>query len=713
MLFNKLYATFFLYLTSAIALLANLPELSSINPIEFDEVSQKLVASNEATFDFKDIRLKADVITYYKNYNLLNARGGINFVSNNHRLLSDDFALDVESKTFSINNIKYGAWPYYITAKSGGGNDESINFNQGIFYYGDPHPLSPNLKAETVTIVNKEDDKEIIFKDAFLRIGNVPIFYLPKIKYDLDNDPYLVDTRIGYEGEYGAYLQTVSLFPINDWLRIGLNLDFYSDRGLLYGPAIQYHKAGKNSWISGAISTGYIKDKGITGVDIANQPIDKKRDFLLAQHKQIHDNKLFITFQTNNLSDSEVTRDFKEAIYTDNQFPLNFFETAHITNNFGLSTFAHFENDDFSKTRERLPEVSFHFFPNSIFGSSLFHSANITYSQIKEASIDSSVFNNLSALKYTVLDINYGIYDSYNYKKWLKISPKVEYRGFQYSTNLSSNDSSLDPFNQHYEFVLYGLDISSQYQAVYPTSNQLWKIQGLRHIFEPSIGITRIHSLDSNALNAYTSNELSPSFLFSRPSTSLIDYRNLDQINELFLTRLSLNNYFQTKRDSYGSRSIMELNLIADFYHRYENRNTNDTVSEKNALWFEFKMNPAPWLKFEMASRLKSQSFNLVENYARLVLKSSLFWELALSTYYKENLADQISIDYLYKINDNTHFTSILWADLKNDTIPRFKLGIDKISNTNWITSYSINYRKDQRRGEDLSFDIGLELIAY
>ena len=122
MLLNKLYAIFLLYLSSVISLLANLPELSSINPIEFDEVAQKLVASNEATFDFKNIRLKADVITYYKNYNLLNARGGINFVSNNHRLLSDDFALDVQSNTFSINNIKYGTWPYYISAKSGGGN---------------------------------------------------------------------------------------------------------------------------------------------------------------------------------------------------------------------------------------------------------------------------------------------------------------------------------------------------------------------------------------------------------------------------------------------------------------------------------------------------------------------------------------------------------------------------------------------------------------
>ena len=448
-------------------------------------------------------------------------------------------------------------------------------------------------------------------------------------------------------------------------------------------------------------------------MDIANKPIEEARDFLLAQHKQIYDNKLFITFQTNDLSDSEVTRDFKESIYSQNQFPLNFFESAFISKNYGINAFAHFENDDFSKTRERLPEVSFHYFPNPIFRSSLFHFANINYSKSVEASINPSIFSQISALEYTVLDLNYGVYDNYSYKKWLKISPKAEYRGFQYSTNLSANDSSLDPFNQHYDFVLYGLDISSQYQAIYPTSNNLWKIKGLRHIFEPSLGITRIQSLDSNTLNAYTSNESNPSFLFSRPSTSLLDYRNLEQINELFLTRFSLNNTFQTKRDLYGSRNIMELNLIADFYHRYKNRNPNDTVSEKNALWLEFKVNPAPWLKFEIASRLKSQSLNLVENYTRLVLKSSLFWELALNTYFKENFADQISFDYLYKLNNNTHFTTFLWADLKNDTIPRFKLGIDKIYNTNWRTSYSINYRKDQRRGEDLSFDIGLELIGY
>ena len=709
----KLHAILFLYFTSLIVLQANLPELSSINPIEFDEVSQKLVARNEATFEFKNIRLKADTITYYKNYNLLNARGGINFVLNNHRLLSNDFALDVESETFSINNIKYGVWPYIITAKSGGGNEEKIKLNQGVFYYGDSHPLSPNLKAQTVSIVNTEQDKEVIFNNALLRIGEVPVFYLPKIKYDLENNPYIVETGVGHEGDYGTYFKTLTLFPIRDWLRVGLNLDYYSKRGVLYGPALQYHKKEENFWISGAVSSGNISDEGETGLDIANQPIGKKRDFFLAKHKQIHGDQLFLTLQTNDLSDSEVTRDFKEALYNKNQFPLNFFETTYITNYFGIGAFIHFENDNFSKTRERLPEINLHYFPNTIFDSSLYHYGNISYSHIKEATLDSSLFNTHDVLKYTVLDLNYGISDNYSFKNWLKISPKIEYRGIKYSKNLASNDPALDTFDQNYDFLLYGLNIQSRYQAVYPTNNKLWKVEGLRHIFIPSISINCIQSLDRTNLNAYTSNQFSHSFLFSRPSTFLIDYRNLDQINELFLTRLSLNNYFQTKRDSYGSRNIMELHLFTDFYHKYENRNPNETVSEKNALWLEFRINPAPWLKFEIASRLKSKSLNLVENYTRLVLNSSLFWELGLSSYFKDNLVDQVSVDFLYKLNNNTNLTSILWADLQNDTIPRFKLGIDKISNTNWRTSYSINYRKDERRGDDLSFDIGLQLIAY
>ena len=323
------------------------------------------------------------------------------------------------------------------------------------------------------------------------------------------------------------------------------------------------------------------------------------------------------------------------------------------------------------------------------------------------------MFQDDRLIEYSIIDANYGVSTTYTLNKWLRLSPKVEYRGFEYSNNKSTDKSLLNIYDDRYDFISFSIDISSQYEAVYPTNNRLWKIKGLRHVFEPILGFSRIKALNSNDLDSNILNKFNQSFLFSMPSTNLLDYRNLDQINEKYLTRISLNNYFQTKRATYGSRNIMELNFIADFYNKYKNKNPNDNISSSNALWIQFKMVPAPWLKFEISSRLKSKSFNLVENYTRLRLKSSLFWELGLRSYLKEGFTDQIGIDFLYKINDRTNLSSILWTDLKNSTIPRFELGIDKLTNTSWKTSYSINYRKDQRRGDDLSFDIGLQLIAY
>ena len=713
MLLNKLHAILFLYLTSAIILHGNLPELSSIDPIKFDEVTQKLVASNEAIFEFKDIRLKADQINFYKKYNLLNAEGNIHFAFNNNRLITNDFALDLKSGTFSLDQIKCGSWPYNINAKNGGGNSEEMNFYKGILYYGDPHPLTPNLKAKVVTIFNDDNRNEITFKKALLRIGNVPIFYFPKLNFDLDNNSYLVNTQFGYENELGLYAKSLYLLPLNNWLKVGFNLDFYSKRGTLIGPAIQYYNKNKHFLISGALSSGFIDDDEPPKKGISIDPTNKDRSFILAQHKQIYDNKLFLTFQSSNLSDSEVTRDFREKNYKYNQFPLNFFEVSYLNKHYGVSAYSHFENDEFSQTRERIPDINLYYLPNKVFNTSLYHHANFSYAKIHEGSINPRLFKSIDTLSYNVLGINYGLYSTYHYNNWLKISPKLEYRGFEYTRNSNYKNILTEVYDQNYNFLLYSLGFESQYQATYPTQNKLWKINGLRHIFKPSLAFTNIQSLNSPVFESFISNERNELFLFSKPSANFLDYRNLEDISELFVTRLSFDNYFQTRRKTYGSRDIMELNFIADFYSKYKNRNINDSISGQNALWLEFNLNPAPWLKFEMASRLKNKSFNLVENYQKLTLKSSLFWEFGLRSYFKETYTNQVVMDFLYKMSENTHLKTILWADLKNNNIPRYKFCIDKIVNSTWKTSYTFNYRKDNSRGDDLSLNINLELISY
>ena len=54
-----------------------LPELSSIQPLEYDEESQRLVARGDARLDFENSRIRADRITYYQNFFLADASGNV------------------------------------------------------------------------------------------------------------------------------------------------------------------------------------------------------------------------------------------------------------------------------------------------------------------------------------------------------------------------------------------------------------------------------------------------------------------------------------------------------------------------------------------------------------------------------------------------------------------------------------------------------------
>ena len=138
--------------------------------------------------------------------------------------------------------------------------------------------------------------------------------------------------------------------------------------------------------ISGALSSGFIDDDEPPKKGISIDPTNKDRSFILAQHKQIYDNKLFLTFQSSNLSDSEVTV-ISGKNYKYNQFPLNFFEVSYLNKHYGVSAYSHFENDEFSQTRERIPDINLYYLPNKVFNTSLYHHANFSYAKIHEGSI--------------------------------------------------------------------------------------------------------------------------------------------------------------------------------------------------------------------------------------------------------------------------------------------------------------------------------------
>ena len=116
MLFNARSFFILLLLSVQSPLRATLPELSSIEPIEYDEKSQRLIAKNDAQLQLDQIRVKADRITYYREYSLADAAGRVEVSTKGIRLLAERLSYDAENKEFALDNVRTGYWPYHLSA---------------------------------------------------------------------------------------------------------------------------------------------------------------------------------------------------------------------------------------------------------------------------------------------------------------------------------------------------------------------------------------------------------------------------------------------------------------------------------------------------------------------------------------------------------------------------------------------------------------------
>ena len=103
MLANARNTFLILSLTSSISLSAALPELSSLEPLEFNEDSQRLVARGDARLDFDNTRIRADRITYYQEYSLADANGNVAITREGKRLIADRLSFDANYSFISDN----------------------------------------------------------------------------------------------------------------------------------------------------------------------------------------------------------------------------------------------------------------------------------------------------------------------------------------------------------------------------------------------------------------------------------------------------------------------------------------------------------------------------------------------------------------------------------------------------------------------------------
>lgn len=700
----------FLLTSLPLALFATLPELSSIDPIEYDEAAQRLVARGDARLKVETIEVRADTITYYQEYGLADALGDAAIMREGYRMVGERVSFDANEEIFSIKAPRTGAWPLYIEGFDAGGTLEDMSLENPRVYYTDPGFLTPNIKARSLRFKEVDDRKSLQIKSATLRIGPVPFFYLPSLTYNLTESPFYFDFDAGSDGTLGTYLQTTTLIPITPALRLGANLDLYSKRGTLAGPAVQYvYDTGSQSMV-GAFSSGYIEDRGKTGTDVNGRAIGTSRGYAEWRHQHQIGERSSVVANLSYRSDSAVMRDFNEDSFKRNQRPDNFVEAVYTGDNFLLSAFTRFNPADYDLIQERLPEFRFDYLPTAIGGLGVYHSGSASYAHIREDhNIIPSPDNPTTYRAYDRFDLNYQIMRSMRLKNWLTFTPLASTRFSQYINQEAESILALNPKDSA-SLTRYalGFDLTAQAQATYATRNAIWGIEGLRHTLRPVLRYRYFGAPDHNEAVQIEHQ----AFDLKRPILDLNEIRHLDDLGETHLVRIGLENDFQTRAKGYGSRTLAALNFYQDILLEREQEKYDGTRPDTlHATWVELLIQPAPWLKFDLAARLATQGMSLEELRTRTTLISGDAWSLRLSTDLLLSDIDQFRLAYMHRLNENQSFIANTRFNADTGTFDYTSIGLHSQLGSAWELLYEITLRDDPVRESEVEFTVGLRLV--
>ena len=691
------------------ALFATLPELSSIDPIEYDEAEQRLVARGDARLKVETTEVRADTITYYQEYGLADALGDAAIMREGYRMVGERVSFDANDNIFSVQAPRTGAWPLYIEGQDAGGSIENMSLEASHIYYTDPGFLTPNIKARSLRFKEVDERKSLQIKGATFRIGPVPFFYLPSFTYYLTESPFYFDFDVGSDSTLGTYLQTTTLIPLTPALRLGANLDYYSKRGTLVGPAAQYvYDTGTHRMV-GAFSSGYIDDRGKTGTDVNGQAIDPSRSYAEWRHQHQIGERGTLLANLSYRSDSAVMRDFNESVFKRNQRPDNFVEAVYAGDNFLLSAFTRFNPSDFDRIQERLPELQFDYLPTPIGDLGVYQSGAASYARIRDDLNNVPSLDGTTYRAYERFDLSYQLLRPVPLNNWLSFTPLAAARLSHYINQETKSILAVNPKDStSLSRYALGFDLAAQAQATYATRNAIWEIEGLRHTLRP---VLKYRYLSSPADNDAIQIERQ-AFDLNRPILDLNELRQIDAVGDAHLVRIGLENEFQTRAEGYGSRSLAALNFYQDILLEREQVKYDGTQPNTlHATWVELLIQPAPWLKFDLAARLSTQKMSLEELRTRTTLLSGDAWSLRLSTDLLLSDIDQFRLAYMLRLSENQSFIAHTRFNADTGTFDYTSIGLHSQLGSAWELLYEITLRDDPIRESELEFTVGLRLV--
>lgn len=680
----------------ALDLAAALPRLTA-KYTNIDTQTREVVLTEDARLEYEGVVLTADEIRFNQETQQAVARGRVVLQQEARRLLAEEVTYRIGDRAFSVRGLRFGADPVYISGDVLSGTPADVVVENAVATFREPSPWAPTLSAKRLRL---RDSDQLEVDGGRLGVGRaqflpIPAFPIPVDKIFLEYFSF----GAGYRGGLGAFVELGVHLPLLPGARLGGEVGYYSDRGVMFGPSGTYEVETANGYARGSFQTGYIHDSGDKLRDVLGERIPEGRGFVGWDHRQQIGDRLTLAAQLNYWTDSEILRDFRPEAFYPIQQPDNFLEATYVTDNLVLSAFTRANLNRYFRVQERLPEVRLDLLPTPVLRPELglYHRLNASVARLVE---DEPLRG--PTVKSDRADVYYALTRPLKLSEWLNVRPVAGVRATHYARPLSS--SGKDDYTRTLGEL--GVDADLRASAIYDYQNPRWKINGLRHLVTPKVsyryipeaekGRRYIPALDRRSFSTY----LQP--------LGLGDQRNTDDLHKTNTLRLGVDNLLQTREAEYGSRDLVMLNFAVD--NRFADRPGERTLSD---LHTELALMPAPWLRFDVYQRTDLYGGDLQELNTGFSIQNSQWWSVRLGTHYLDGDISEYVADGRFRLNEVYEAFTRLHYDSRRSRFVQQTYGLRQTFDNLWILQYGISFYEGRRREGSFGFVVELEAVRF
>jgi LPS-assembly protein len=671
------------------------PELSGLSST-YDLNTQENVISGHARLVYGDALLTADEIRINRNTWIATATGQVALTRGTQRLLADHLTFRLNDGFFQLEHVRLGEYPVYISADSVAGTKAKMTFKNAFFTLHEPNPYAPTAHADTLVY---EPGKLLIADGTSIGVGPVRPLILPHLTQRLDEQSFLsyFSATAGYRSNLGPYAGLGLDLPVWPDLRLGGHIDYYSERGLLFGPSGNYAYDGGDQELTGSFRGGYIDDRGDDakrGTDILDRQVPSDRGYFEWQHQQNIDDKITLMADVNYWKDSEIIREFYPNEFNPVQMPDNFLEADYSGQNYILSAFTRFSPNNFEQVQERLPEVRFDLLPIEIGGG-----------LVERFSASAAVLRDNPPATGPILNSNrfdtfYGLERPIAPTNWFTFTPVTGGRLTYYNNSTGTKDNYLRTLGE------VGFDAELRSSGTWDYTNDRWHIDGLRHLFTPKISYRYIPEAEKG--QAYIPPIDSLTFSPYLQPLDLGDMRNIDQLHRTDTMRLELDNVLQTRDPHYGSRNLLSLNVAEDFL--FSRDPGDESLSQTEA---ELSATPVNWLSFNALEIVVPQQREQRELDTGFVIRDGEQRSFSFSNSFLHGQIEQYNFQYEERINEVYTVIETFTYDARLRRANQQVVDLRQNIRNTWIIHYQVALLNGDARQGHFGLNLSVQLIKF